>query len=654
VKKNLDVASGRRAAKSESAEKAERLARLKAKRDSLILQISSARSSIDKLHIQTKRSHSDLASAERDQSEIQRKVEEHDTKAVLLENYERQTLRLHSVLNEYHCRLSRRLSQLDTQDHTSTSSTLGSSQDKGKDGQESHDPSNSSSIKSIQELVDALASHLESTISNMSRASSADVESSTSAIPGAVEPKLASICSDSTAIGNFISRLSSITQTEIETLEAATDNLDVTAIEEAVLAKLEIEMVGQLGHGSLVTGTLNSSSTSLSSSTSSTPSSLTNPAANWPTVEELLERQRQEHVSRFIAAEKSLNSAYALQKQRDQMIASSGRGSVVQDADGTLKIIESSSENSENSQGQQQLSTSAKLALLHRLQNLELALCADEAAYETSRGIVEKLQNTKSQFERDLRTLKDKFSRIQQLDSENKDRQALCHELLRLNASATGTFEAQTLALRNFVSSKLVDLQRERHTSRSGKGISEESSAISGALMSREISLFQQLPMTTYQPPQKELLASISYLVEALELSAYQSIEDLVLKVSNSLTDVQSAVDKSNARRREIALLVSSFAKWNDKAAIQSLDSQIAQVEQAQHDVWLPILESSISQITKATEHCTSIQQLCADFVNQPAQHFVTWLKLDGKTFEQTVSEWKSYCHALRQRKARR
>jgi len=156
-----------------------------------------------------------------------------------------------------------------------------------------------------------------------------------------------------------------------------------------------------------------------------------------PDVEELLEQQRLEHVSRFLATEKCLNAVFALQQQKDQLLETSGRKASFESDVKAQEVMNGGSH--ENSDPQ----STTKLDAHQRLHNMEILYFGEEAAYEASCAIVEKMQITKSRFERDLRVLKEKFQRIQQLGMENKERQELCQELLKFNANSKEKFGFQ-------------------------------------------------------------------------------------------------------------------------------------------------------------------------------------------------------------------
>lgn len=638
MKKNLEVAKGRRERQSEAKKKDERLAALRAQRDALANQVAATRSAIDNLHTQTQRTHADIAAVERNNAELHRKLEEHDVKAIILENYERSTARLHSILNEFLLRLSAKLSQLQSTKNVSSSNQ--STQTASPD-QPSAQEGLQSGIDHTGELCAAIAAHLAEQLSTNSINAADDVLAGTSTLPSDITAQLGQTCSSAASVSALLSSLSAALKHDVELLEASTDNLDTSALEDAVVAKLEQDL---LRPSSLTTSqgsssSLLSSTSSLSSSQSS--NSATSPraeartrtptSAKWPTVEELLEKQRQEHVLRYVETEKHLNTAYSLQQQRDQMLASAARGKMAKlDGENDPTILNSSLTGSG--------STISKAEAQKLVQDLELTLCGDEAAYEASCMIVERLQAAKAKYESDLRTLKDKFQRIQALEDENRERQTICQELLRLNGGATEKLEAQASALRVFMSAKIVDQQRE------------DNPVQVGSLMEKEIATFQQLPLLTTCKPEKEITTTLLQLAETLELKAHQSMDDLVSVIAEAMLELQRATEEARQRREEVDKAKRTLtANFSGESALRALDTQAAQVEQLQTNTWLPILEATIAQVSKATEHCSAIQQLCQDFASQPAQHFAPWLSLDGKSYDDTLKSWRSLVHTLRQ-----
>jgi hypothetical protein len=645
VKQNLEVAESKREAQSEALKKAEKVAKLKAKKEALQTQIIATREAIDKLHTQTRRNHIDIASSECDKLDLQRKIEEHDIKMVILETYEKHISRMQNVLNEYHTRLTAKISLLQSIHHNHNATTTLHTEQEPK-----IDENNDS--KRITELYEDVCSHLESTASSfrLGQQNHVDMDAAMMALPSEVEEKLADLCSRPTTLSILMSRLSTISKDETDHLETVTEKLDLSAMETMALERLETESLGQTSHfGFSSSASTSPRATLKSNALTGSPRIKRSTKSAFPTVEELLEQQQQEHVSRYLSTEKSLNAAHVLGKQRDQMLEASGRSDSLF---GNLAEISANfPENLDPNASFSQLPSGAKLNLQHKLQNLELVFCSDEAAYETSCIIVERLTETKKRFERDLRTLKEKFQRIQELDSENKERQVLCQELLRINTSTKDVFEAQNLALHSFLSTKLVDRQRELQAAAKLTENNDEQLTLNGTLMMREVTAFHQYSMISATKTEKELSSPLAQLVMALELKAHQSLDGIVTAVSRGLLEMDKVTNLQKARKLEIDSTLASFAQWNDNTAVKALEEQVMQLEKTQTDVWLPYLESSMSQISKATDHCASIQQLCSDFVKQPAQHFVPWLKLGGHTFEETLKSWKSYCHTLRQQK---
>lgn len=635
VKQNIELAKAKREVQSEALKKAERLAKLKAKKEALQGQIAATREVICTLGTQTRRTHLDLASSEREMTDFKRKIEEHDVKVVLLETYEKQLSRTQTLLNEYHHRLDTRLSQLIASQTTPEKSNA-SEQNATNEGD-----------AILKEIYDSICAHLESTTASANLDSHGLMEAVMTTLPNEIQEKLMTLASQHPFVASsLVARLAHIMSDETKQLEQATEKLDLKTIEAMALEQLETESLGQASHTALHGARTVAPKNTASARSPRAKKSVT--GAIFPTVEELLETQRQEHVARYLTSEKYLNSAHALAQQRDKLLESIGRlDSYLRDF-GEISI--SKSENSENFENASQGVGSeggSKVSLQQRLQNLELAFCGEEAAYEASCAIVERLSESKRRYEHDLGVLKEKFNRIQELESENKERQLMCSELLRMNGGMKEMFAAQTEALRSFISLKLVDMQREMQASKQ----EEEDKSLNAAMISRDIAALHQYSMISAAASETELLSSLPALLEALNLRAHQSMDGLVDSVAKSLLDMQSVANAHIRRKGELDAVVASFAQWNDETAIKGLEAQFEQLEKTQSEVWLPILENAIGQVNKATERCASIMQLCSDLIKQPAQHFAPWLQLNGKTFEETIKSWKSLVHQLRPQK---
>jgi len=684
VKKNLEVAKSRREQEDEALKRAERLEKLKARKLASQTQISDTRAAIGKLHVQTRTTHVEIAAVERDQELLHRKIEEHDSKVVILEAYERQLSRLQTTLHDYHKRLKSRLDQLLPKNPKEVDTQAAA-----------HAMKDGANAKCISEAYEAICAHLE-TISKHNKLDqpTSDIFNPSMQLPSEIEAQLSQICESPSSLRSLVSHLALVSKVETERLERSTEKLDLLTLEEAALARLEKDTFGQASQSACGVDYPSTLSSSSSSTTSSTTSSAKDSdhgcsASSFPTVEELLEKQRQEHVSRFLSAEKALNSAHALRKQRDDLLDSSGRmASYVRD----LAEISQSSENLDpNAPLVVPGGSSSKAFYLERLQNMELSLSMDEAAYEKSCEIVERLKLVKKRFEKDLRALKDKFERIQELDVENRERQEYCQELLRVNGTVRKVFEAQTKALVSFVSSNLVSSGVSSSSSSSSSPSSSSSASpalsapypssagedLSGALVSRELSSFLQLRSSLISPSysispsqsgtnslsngasssdakggkQDGASLALSQLIDALHLRAHQSMDDLVSAVSKSLVDVGRMKAMQTKRKMEIEKAVSEFAQLNDEKAIKTIEDKAVALEKTHTEVLVPILEENMAQIAKATEHCASIQQLFKDFVEQPAQHLVPWLKIDGQNYEDTLKTWKTLYHDLRQQR---
>ena len=640
VKKNLSIAEARREQDSEALKKAERLAKLKAKKEALDAQIAASRASIAKLRTQSSTTNMEIALADRNREELQKKLDEQDVKTVLLEAYEKQVSRVNTQLHHYHSRISQILSDLQSSVQ----------QPKTENGENGNEKAAERMEKEEMALFSDLYSHICEYLSR-----EVDASNITSAfdvkkvrLPTDLEGRLAEFCARPGGIGSLLTRLAMLSKSETDQLESSTERVDISSLEEAALLRLESENLSQLGNSIQVS----SSTLSISSPRRSTQKVNTT-KASFPTVDELLQQQRSEHVTRFLDTEKSLNAAHALKSQRDTMLEDGDRyRSFIelkkQMENSILPNAATLSENSDpNLTSSFSLSTTDFKVDLHtRVQNFELLVCSEETACEASTLVVEKLKDTKRRLERDLKVLKEKFQRIQQLDSENRERYELCLELVRLNASTKSVFEAQGTALRNFVNSNLVDAQRQQLRDIMEEG---ETGSLSSGVMAHEMASLQQMTMISSSALEKDISQLVSHVAQHLELKANQSIDNLVSTVVRELLEVEQAKNLQLSKKANLESALASFAQWNDEGAIMKLKAMTEQLEKQQSETWLPLLEQSIQQVSKAAVHCDSIQQLCSDFILQPAQHLAPWLKLDGQNFDSTMKNWKSMSHTLRQ-----
>jgi hypothetical protein len=83
--------------------------------------------------------------------------------------------------------------------------------------------------------------------------------------------------------------------------------------------RLEEEFLARSAHRSITTSNKTTSNTNSSSSPTPTAANAGDRRSQFPTVEQLLATQREEHFSRFISAEHARNEAQTLQKQTSQM-----------------------------------------------------------------------------------------------------------------------------------------------------------------------------------------------------------------------------------------------------------------------------------------------------------------------------------------------
>lgn len=655
VKKNIEVAESRREAKGEEEKRKARVAKLKEKRDSLLSQISTSRASISKLQSQTRQTHMELASLDRSHSETQRMIDEHDSKTMILDAFEKQVSRVNTVLHKFHFTISQLLSQL----QNSSNSDMGS---KG-DGESKKEEANEENTLFLN-LYAQIHQHLQHQIdSNQGLSEEEEEGKKRMKLPEEVEEKVEQYISRPSTRSSLLTRLSLLAKQETDLLESSTEKMEVSEMEEAALARLEKEDLSS--SDSLFSLRSDSSSSSEHSiyskpyhgSSSSPRSKLISSKTRFPTVEELLEAQRAEHVNRFLSSEKCLNAAHSLQKQLESMLDESDRReeyhSMVKQMSmsGVVQNASSLSENvSPNISGTHATVTmmESKTKLREKLSNMELVVCAEEAAYESSLSIIDRLKDSKRRLERDLKLLKDKFARIQQLEGENQARQALCAQLLKDISASPSTFSSQCSALQSFLNAHLVDSQRILHQERLS-GDNE----LTAVPMAREIhsllSSSSSLPSPSPLFPSLSVSSStLNTFVSELDLCAHQSVDNLVSTISSLLFLLERHRLLHSSQLASFDSIRSQFSQFNDETALHLLQERTALLEKSQTETWLPLLSSSISQITKATSHCESIQQLCSDFVHQPAQHLAPWLKSDGKTFEATLASWRSSSHALR------
>lgn len=649
----MDIADSRRELDAEALKKAERLAKLKARKEALEAQISTSHASIAKLRTQISTTNTEIASADRNREELQRKVDEQDVKTVLLEAFEKQVSTVTSQLHHFHSRISHILSSLQTSTHISSKQDLNASQTMSDKATETSDQEEMSHFSDIYTQI---CEYLVQAVDDPSLVSGSSIKKLK--LPADLEQQLVEFCARPSSVGSLLTRLAILSKAETDQLESNTECIDATSLEEAALARLESEGLSHLGSAAQALP----ASLSISSPRRSAPRNASK-LPNFPTVDELLEQQRTEHVGRFLDTEKSLNSAHALQKHRDSMLDDGDRrDSFVElskqlvNGDRNLAEICSHLPNSaefslENGDPNLHASFSSshsdhKVDLHSKLQNFELIVCSEETACEASTLAVERLKETKRRLERDLKVLKEKFQRIQQLDVENRERYELCTELVRMNASTKAVFEAQSLALRTFVNSNLVEAQREhlRHITEEG-----ETGSLSSGVMAHEMTSMLQMTMISSSPLEKDAAALVSHFVQHLDLKANQSVDNLVSSVLRGLEQADQARRAQLTRKTNLESSLASFAQWNDEAAVSKLKAMTEQLEQQQKETWLPLLEQSVQQVSKAVSHCESIQQLCSDFIVQPAQLLTPWLKLDGQNFESTLKNWKSLSHTLRQ-----
>lgn len=652
VKKNLAVAESRRAQDAEALKRAERLAKLKARKEALDAQIAASHASISKLRTQISTTNTEIATVDKNNKELQRKIDEQDAKSVLFEAYEKQVSHINSDLHHYHSCISQCLTSLQS-----------SVQPSSKQDGESHQHGSEKTTEKLEkeemalfsELYAQICDHLSSQVDNASLLTVSMVKRLK--IPSDLEQRLIDFCARPGSVGSLLTRLAILSKAETEQLEVNTETVDVASLEEAALSRLESEGLSQLGNSSQL------SSTSLSiSSPRRTSQQQRAKLPKFPTVDELLEQQRSEHVTRFLDTEKSLNSAHALQTQRDTLLEDGDRrdtflelvrqlessSNLAEIRDSLLPNSASKSENSDPNLNASfsSLNSDYKVDLHAKLQNFELLVCSEETACEASTLVVEKLKETKRRLERDLKGLKDKFQRIQQLDVENRERQELCTELVRMNASMKPIFESQSSALKNFVDKNLVEAQREhlQHLTEEG-----ETGSLSSGVMAHEMTSLLQMTMISSSPQEKDVSALVSHFVQHLDLMAHQSVDNLVSTVLRGLESAEEARNVQMARKASLDAAMASFAQWNDDGAVSKLKSMTEQLGHQQKETWLPLLDQSVQQVSKAVSHCDAIQQLCSDYIQQPAQLLAPWLKLDGQNFDSTIKNWKSLSHSLRQ-----
>lgn len=88
--------------------------------------------------------------------------------------------------------------------------------------------------------------------------------------------------------------------------------------------------------------------------------------------------------------------------------------------------------------------------------------------------------------------------------------------------------------------------------------------------------------------------------------------------------------------------------KAEDPVRVAELVEALAAKAGAQVHQTVPQLEAALDEVNRAFGRVSQVKQISQDWWNQPAQHVVPWVTVDGKNMAQFTALWRALCAELR------
>jgi hypothetical protein len=329
-----------------------------------------------------------------------------------------------------------------------------------------------------------------------------------------------------------------------------------------------------------------------------------------PTVKQMLDDRRKEHIDQFIQTEKTLNEAFLVKQQ--------------------LKEIQTAWQNRDKQTLNRDPNLKGRLSKMYALIEKEMEFVATCAAREVLETRVEELTRIRDQRSVIMGTLTAKKQQIQKLDSAIEHRQRLIETLSYDNSETR----------RNILRQKNDTLDAiEKYIAHYRDTIPIKVSFVQG-FYERELALFNKANFASLLHTQVQdtrvqdrwlsingfkIADELREAANVLQYPTYKTTESFVSHISQLQRERLSS--ESSRRRVQDAMTYASNSPALKQCSVERVEKiaeACKQLEKEQHEVWLPACQATVRECQQGVEECERVRRLGDDWFTLPANN-IDW-----------------------------